>query len=101
MLQGFCLRVCSLRGVPSRKDQLMPAQKIEDALACLNSAFPLTKFKIQDGQITGGGIVVAQGLLNGTSMSMVRIVGAQLKAIEEQQAEAARKAAEGKANAGA
>lgn len=72
----------------------MPAQKIEDALACLNSAFPLTKFKIENGQITGGGVTVAQGLLNGTALSMVRIVGSQLKAIEDQQAEAARKAAE-------
>jgi len=85
----------------------MPAQKIEDALACLTSAFPLTKFKIENGQIVGGGIVVAPGLLQGTSLAMVRIVGAQLKAIEEQQAEearkaaeAARKAAEGETNAG-
>jgi hypothetical protein len=79
----------------------MPAQKIEDALACLQSAFPLTKFKIENGQITFPGGVVAQGLLNGTSLAMVRTVGAALKAIEEQQAEAARKkAAEDAANAG-
>jgi hypothetical protein len=71
----------------------MPAQKIEDALACLQSAFPLTKFKIENGQITYPGGVVAQGLLNGTSLAMVRTVGAALKAIEEQQAEAARKKA--------
>lgn len=77
----------------------MPAQKIEDALACLTSAFPLTKFKIENGQIVGGGVTIAGGLLNGTSMSMVRIVGAQLKAIEDMQAEAARKAAEDAAKA--
>jgi hypothetical protein len=68
----------------------MPAQKIEEALACLNSAFPLTKFKIVNGQIVGGGVTVAQGLLNGTSLAMVRIVGAQLKAIEEENAKRAR-----------
>jgi hypothetical protein len=86
--------------VPACQESLMPAQKIEDALACLASAFPLTKFKIVNGQITFAGGVVAPGLLNGTSLAMVRIVGAQLKAIEAQQAEAARKAAEGGADAG-
>lgn len=77
----------------------MPAQKIEDALACLVSAFPLTKFKIENGTITGGGVVVSGGLLNGSSLAMVRIVAAQLKAIEDQQRAAeqiaAQKAAEG------
>ena len=77
----------------------MPAQKIEDALTMLTSAFPLTKFKIVDGQITFAGGVVAQGLLNGAPLAMVRIVAAQLKAIEEQQAAAAKKAAEDAAKA--
>ena len=76
----------------------MPAQKIEDALAMLQSAFPLTKFKIENGQITFAGGVVAPGLIAGAPLAMVRIVGAQLKAIEEQQAEAARKAAAEQAN---
>ena len=76
----------------------MPAQKIEDALAMLQSAFPLTKFKIENGQITYAGGVVSQGLLASTPLAMVRTVGAALKAIEEQQAEAARKAAAEQAN---
>lgn len=75
----------------------MPAQKIEDALALLQSAFPLTKFTITNGQITYPGGVVTQGLLQGTSLAMVRTVGAALKAAELQQEEAARKAAEGSA----
>lgn len=78
----------------------MPAQTIDEALACLNSAFPLTKFTIQNGQIVGGGITVAPALIAGTSLQMVRTVGAQLKAIEEQQAEAARKAAAEQADGG-
>jgi hypothetical protein len=72
----------------------MPAQKIDDALMMLRSAFPNTQFKIENGQIVGGGIVVAQGLLQGAPLAMVRIVASQLKAIELEQEEAARKAAE-------
>jgi hypothetical protein len=72
----------------------MPAQKIDDALVMLRSAFPRTQFKIENGQIVGGGIVVAQGLLGGAPLAMVRIVASQLKAIELEQEEAARKAAE-------
>lgn len=71
----------------------MPAQKLEDALACLRSAFPLTIFTLSNGVITGGGVTVAPGLIQGTSLQMVRVVGAALKAIEDQQAEAARKSA--------
>jgi hypothetical protein len=72
----------------------MPAQKIEDALRTLQSAFPLTKFKIENGQITYAGGVVDPGLIAGTPLAMVRTVGAALKAIDAQQAEAARKKAE-------
>jgi len=71
----------------------MPAQKIEDALAMLQSAFPLTKFKIENGQITFAGGVVAPGLIAGAPLAMVRTVGAALKAIELEQEAAARKAA--------
>ena len=72
---------------------------LQEALRILTSAFPPTKFKIENGQITGGGITVAPGLIKGSPLAMVRIVAAQLKAIEDKQHEDARKTAEGSANA--
>ncbi len=84
-----------------------PKRTIDDALAMLKSAFPLTPFRITNGQITAPGIVVAPGLITGAPLAMVRIVAAQLKAIEDEQAAAAKKAAddaakaaEGQSNAG-
>lgn len=78
----------------------MPAQALEAALACLRSAFPLTQFTLANGQISGGGVIVPPGLIQGTPLQMVRVIGAQLKAIEDQQAEAARKAAQEQPQAG-
>lgn len=74
-------------------------EKLNNALAMLRSAFPLTQFKIVGGQITGGGVTVAPGLIAGAPLALVRIVAAQLKAIEEQQAADAKKAADDAARA--
>ena len=46
---------------------------LQEALRILTSAFPPTKFKIENGQITGGGITVAPGLIKGSPLAMVRI----------------------------
>lgn len=62
----------------------MPAQTLEDALHILRSAFPGINFMLKDGVISGGGITVAPGLIQGTPLQMVRIVGQQLKAIEDE-----------------